>query len=278
MNSELRNRTMGALLVVILALAAPLVHAGKPDRSGSGTGTESVAAGAPPEFFWASFDPVNRQLTLQGKELLTGDAVTPVLPQITIGGELVEIDVASSVGSTDFSTNQGAVIIGFASILDSLAESVPAPGLRVLQGGDNWEIKAVTATGTAQLSAYFPDTLKELPADYGNCPCAADYAALYRAEDAAAGALFCSASQGISTDDYIEAGYGKPDGTAVIIGSHRSWSSESLYTSTCYVRDLSQVVNGIEEPRYLAPPQPVGNADHLLCVDQIKLLEAACGL
>jgi hypothetical protein len=167
------------------------------------------------------------------------------------------------------------VLVPFDNILDALAD--PAPTIRVLEGGDNYEVKAVTGTGSALFSAYFAATIKDVPEDNGFCPCSADFTDLYQPADAADGAIFCSATQGISTEEYIEAGYGKPDGSAVIIGSHRSWSSEPLYTSTCYVRDISQVVNGVEEPQYIVPPLPVGNADHLLCVDEIKLLEAACG-
>jgi hypothetical protein len=280
MTSDFTKGSVWVLLVTVLTVAIPPTQAAKPAGTGGGGGgggggEEEAAAVDPPEFFWASFNHVDRQLRLQGKDLVTGDDVTPVLPQLFIGGEPVVIDVTASVEATDFSTNLGAVLVPFDNILDALAD--PAPTIRVLEGGDNYEVKAVTGTGSALFSAYFAATIKDVPEDNGFCPCSADFTDLYQPADAADGAIFCSATQGISTEEYIEAGYGKPDGSAVIIGSHRSWSSEPLYTSTCYVRDISQVVNGVEEPQYIVPPLPVGNADHLLCVDEIKLLEAACG-
>jgi hypothetical protein len=275
MNSKFAKGFACTLLGAFLTLAIPLTEGAKPPGTGGGSGNQEAAAVDPPEFFWASFNHVDRQLRLQGKDLISGDAITPIFPQIFIGGELVLIDADASAAATDYSTNLGAVLVSFESILDALAD--PAPPIRVLNGGDNYEIKAATGTGTALFSIYFSVPIKDVPADNGFCPCATDFTALYNPAEAAPDAIFCSATQGISADEYIEAGYGKVDGSAVIIGSHRSWSSEPLYTSTCYVRDLSQVVTGVEEPQYLAPPQPVGNLDHQVCVDEIKLLEAACG-
>lgn len=276
MNIAVTRITTRAIIVALLAFAVPMVNAAKPTgKGGGGSGTTEAVAVDPPEFFWASFNHVDRVLSLQGINLVSGDAGAPVFPQLFIGGEPVAIDETGSAASTDFATNEGAVLVPFDNILDALAD--PSPTIRSLPGGENFELKAVTGSGTAQFSAYFSATIKDVPDDFGTCPCAADFIALYNNGDAAPDATFCSATQGIDTQEYIEAGYGKPDGSAVIIGSHRSWSSEPLYTSTCYVRDISQVVNGVEEPQYLATPQPVGNADHLLCVDQIKALEAACG-
>lgn len=275
-NKPVTRITSHAVVVLFLALLMPLANAAKPSgKGGGGSDTTEAVAADPPEFFRASFNAVDRQLRLQGKDLISGDAVSPVFPQVFIGGELVSIDETASADTTDFTTNEGAVLVPFESILDALAD--PAPTIRSLQGGNNYELKAVTGSGTALFSVYFPAAIKDVPADIGACPCAADFALLYNNADAATDATFCSATQGIDTEEYIEAGYGKADGSAVIIGSHRSWSSEPLYTSTCYTRDISQVVAGVEEPQYLAPPQPVGNADHQLCVDQIKALEAACG-
>jgi hypothetical protein len=276
MRNLITRTTIQAVTISFLVLAVPLANAAKPaDKGGGGSDTTEAVAVDPPEFFWASVTHFDRQLHLQGINLISGDAATPVFPQVFIGGELVSIDETASADATDFATNEGAVLVPFDSILDALAD--PAPIIRSLQGGDNYEVKAVTGTGTALFSVYFSAAIKDVPADTGACPCAGDFAALYSNGDAAPDATFCSATQGIDTQEYIEAGYGKSDGSAVIIGSHRSWSSEPLYTSTCYVRDISQTVNGVEEPQYLAPPQPVGNADHQLCVDQIKLLEATCG-
>jgi len=276
MNSTATAVTIRALLVSFLVLFVPLAQAAKPaGNGGGGSGTTTAAPAGSPEFFWAAFDAVARQLRLQGKDLISGDAATPVFPQLFVGGVLVSFDEAGSAGATDFTTNEGPVLVPFESLLDALAD--PAPAIRSLPGGDNYEVKAVTSSGTALLSVYFPAPIKDVPVDTGACPCAGDFALLYTKAGAAPDATFCSATQGIDTGDYIEAGYGKTDGSAVIMGSHTSWSSEPMYASTCYVRDISAVVNGIETPQYLAPPQPVGNADHLLCVDQIKALEAACG-
>ena len=163
------------------------------------------------------------------------------------------------------------------NILEALEGPASPPILRMIEGGDSWEIKAVTSTGTALLSTYFPRTIKDVPPDLNNgCPCAAEFGA-YNKVNVAPNATFCSATQGISTEEYIEAGYGRNDGSAVIIGSHRSWSSETLYTSTCYARDLSQVVAGEEQPHYLgSSPILVGDGDHADCVTLILSIEDAC--
>ena len=268
----------GVSLAAAFAFSTPLLYAAKPaDKGGGGSTAEETIAVAPPEFYWSTLDPINRILTVRGKDLVTGDAGSPVFPELFIGGQLVAIDETASATTTDFATNEGSLVVTFSSILDALAVPVPAPDLRTLTGGDNWEIRVVTSTGTAFSSAYFPRTIKDLPPDTGTCPCATEFSA-YDKVDVAPDATFCSATQGISTDEYMEAGYGKLDGSAVIIGSHRSWSSESLYSSTCYARDLSQVVNGVEQPQYLgASPIPVGDNDHQICVTLIKNLEAACG-
>ncbi len=281
MKSILTHVESSILLLLAFCLFTAPIHAAKPADKGGGSGgggSEEAAAVDAPEFFWASFDHVSRHLRLEGKDLITGDAGSPVMPQIFIGGEAVlTLDVAGSVATVDFSTNEGAVLVPFDSILDVLGAPAPPLGLDVLEGGDNWEVKAVTSTGTALLSAYFPRTIREVPADTATCPCAADYPLYYTKADVAPDATFCSATQGIPENDYIEAGYGKLDGTAVIIGSHTSWSSEELYASSCYVRDLSQIVAGEETPQYLgSSPMPVGNGDHTLCVDLIKTLEALC--
>ena len=271
------SRAIWFIVAVALAVIADTAVAAKPASKGGGSTTTESAAVDPPEFFWASFDHANRLVRLQGKNLITGEAGSPVFPQLYVGGEPISvIDETESVNSMDFTTNIGAVLVPFDSILNVLGAIGAPPGLLVLEAGDNWEIKAVTSTGTASLSAYFPRSLKELPADTGACPCALEYNA-YTKVDALAEATFCSSTEGIGADEYIEAGYGKTDGSAVIIGSHSSWSRESLYSSTCYARDLSQVVNGVEVPQYLgSSPVPVGNGDHLLCVALIESLEAKC--
>jgi hypothetical protein len=278
MYTVLLNRTSWFVFTVVLALIAEIAYAAKPaGRGGSDSTSAESTAVDPPEFFWASFDHANRLVRLQGKHLITGEVGSPVFPQLYVGGELISvIDETESVNSMDFTTNIGAVLVPFDSILDVLGVIGAPPGLLVLEAGDNWEIKAVTSTGAAILSAYFPRSLKELPADTGVCPCTLEYGA-YTKVDALAEATFCSSTEGISADEYVEAGYGKTDGSAVIIGSHSSWSGESLYSSTCYARDLSQVVNGVEEPQYLgSSPVQVGNGDHLLCVALIESLEATC--
>jgi hypothetical protein len=281
MNSKLPGRVAGPLLVLLLALGSQSTLAAKPAGKGGGGGSssEETVASDPPEFFWAAFDHVNRRLRVQGKELITGDAASPVFPQLYVGGELISLSTdeeTESVNTMDFTTNVGALLVDFDSLVTALGASGPPPGLLVLEAGDNWEIKVVTATGAAMMSTYFPRTLKELPLDTGSCPCAAEFSA-YDKVDALPEATFCSTAEGIDSDEYIEAGYGKSDGSAVIIGSHRSWSSEGLYASSCYARDLSQVVNGEETPQYLgSSPLPVGNQDHLLCVALIESLEPAC--
>ena len=277
MSSESIKRTVRALVLTVLTLVTSVTQAAKPaDKGGGGNTTEPAAAVDPPEIYWSSFNYIERILTIQGKDLITGDDTTPVLPQVYIGGELVDIDVANSVAATVFATNEGPLLIPLQNILDALGSPLPPINLGALAGGDTWEVKAVTSTGTALFSAYFPRTIKEVPLDIGTCPCVAEYVA-YNKVDAVSEATFCSATQGISTDEYIEAGYGKSDGSAVIIGSHRSWSSESLYVSTCYARGLSQVVNGEEEPQYIpGSPIPVGDNDHLLCVAHIETAEPAC--
>jgi hypothetical protein len=281
MNSDITRLASSLLLVLATCITGPSQAAKPADKGGGnnngGDSTEEAAAADPPEFFWATFDHVNRHLRLQGKDLITGEEIAPVFPQVFIGGEpILTIDESASAATTDFSTNEGAVLVSFDSVLDALGTAEPPLGLKVLPAGDNWEVKAVTSAGTALLSAYFPRTLREVPADTGVCPCAAEYG-VYDKVDVAPDATFCSSTQGISEDEYIEAGYGRLDGSAVIIGSHRSWSNEDLYTSSCYARDLSQIVAGEETPQYLGgSPIPVGDGDHALCVALIKSAEPLC--
>lgn len=287
MNSKFPEKVTGLILMLLLALGSQSTLAAKPaDKGGGGGGggsgeeeaVEEAVAVDPPEFFWASFDQVNRRLKVQGKDVISGDDISPVFPQLFIGGELIPLttdEQDESVSTMDFNTNVGALSIDFDSIVAVLGTVGPPPGLLTLDEGDNWEIKVVTSTGTAMMSTYFPRTLKELPEDLGSCPCAGQFAA-YDKIDALPEATFCSTAEGVDSGEYIEAGYGKSDGTAVIIGSHRSWSSEGQYASTCYARELSQVVNGEEQPVYIGDPQQVGNQDHLQCVALIESLEPAC--
>lgn len=275
-----------AIALALWSLNAPNVDAAKPADKGGGNNknsTESVAVSTP-EFYHAEFDYLNRTFTLSGIRLITGDSTTPVFPtEVTVGGESITIDPASatataSVSETDFGTFEGPLIISFEDILTAL-EGPPSSSIRVLEGERNFEIKVVTAEGTAALSAYFPKDIKDVPVDTGSCPCTFS---IYTAEigDAEPGTTFCSAAEGIPTDQYIEAGYGKIDETgnasAVIMGSHSSASPEPLYESSCYVRDLSQIVNGVETPVYLEGPIAVGNGDHQLCVAAIESIEPAC--
>jgi hypothetical protein len=275
MKPNLINTATRSVLIACLMLAVTDVQAAKPDGKGGGGTTEATSSGAA-EFFWSAFDYVNRTLTLQGIDFISGDATTPIYPtEVTIGGKAVVIDQVASVNGTDFSTNEGSLVIPLENILDALVG--PTSGGRVVEGGNNYEIKVVTEGGSSFFSAFFPRAFKDVPPDIESCPCASDYNTYYTKDNLAPNATFCSATQGISTDDYIEAGYGKTDGAAVILGSHRSWSSEPLYTSTCYVRDLSAIINGEETPQYLgASPQPVGDNDHLICVGLIESLESAC--
>jgi hypothetical protein len=277
MNSEPSKRTVWALLVTVLTIAIPLAQAAKPADKGGGGSTTEAAAIDPPQFYWSSFDYVQRTLTIQGKDLITDDGGTTIFPQVYIGGELVLIDPDASAAATDIVTNEGPLLVPLDNILEALKGPASPPILRTIEGGDSWEIKAVTSTATALFSAYFPRTIKDIPPDLGGgCPCAGEFG-VYDKVDVAPDATFCSATQGISTDEYIEAGYGRGNGTAVIIGSHRSWSSEPLYTSTCYARELSQVVGGEEQPQYLgSSPIPVGDGDHADCVALIMSIEAAC--
>lgn len=277
MRSELTKRSVWFLVATVLTLTTSLTQAAKPTRNGGGTSTEEAVAVDPPEFYYASFDYVLRVLTLQGKDLISGTGGAPVYPTLYIGGEPVTIDGLGSTTATNFTTNEGPVLLPLENILEALEGPASPPILRMIEGGDSWEIKAVTSTGTALFSTYFPRTIKDVPPDLDNgCPCAAEFGA-YNKVNVAPNATFCSASQGISTDEYIEAGYGRNDGSAVIIGSHRSWSSETLYTSTCYARELSQIVAGEEQPQYLgSSPILVGDGDHADCVTQILSIEDAC--
>lgn len=279
------HRAVGlALALTFWSLNAPNVDAAKPAGKGGGNNSAPSAASPAPEFYRAEFDYLNRTLTLSGIGFITGDSTTPVFPSdVTIAGQSVTIDPASasamaSVSATDFTTFEGPLILPFDDILTAL-EGPPTGSLRVVQGERNLEIKVVTGDGTATFSAFFPRDIKDVPADTGSCPCTF---AIYTAQigDAEPGTTFCSEAEGIPTDQYIEAGYGKIDenqnASAVIMGSHSSASPETLYQSTCYVRDLSQIVNGVETPVYLEGPFPVGNGDHQLCVAAIEALEPAC--
>jgi hypothetical protein len=110
---------------------------------------------------------VQRTLTIQGKDLITDDGGTTIFPQVYIGGELVLIDPDASAAATDIVTNEGPLLVPLDNILEALKGPASPPILRTIEGGDSWEIKAVTSTGTALFSAYFPRTIKDIPPDLG---------------------------------------------------------------------------------------------------------------
>ena len=245
--------------------------AAKAGTKGGGTTSSTTTSSGAPEFYRVEIDLTTRNLLLHGRYFIGGSAATPQYPTaVTVGGRTVAIETASS--TTDFTTGEGALVVPFLGLLDALG--VGSPGSRVIAGRKSFEIKVVTAGGAARFSAYVARDIKDVPPVVGYCPCASAFSTNYTKAGLTSGPL-CSATQGIDSDEYIEAGYGTSDGNALFIGSHRSWSREPLYASRCYVRRLSTVVNGIETPDYLFS-SPVSDADHAICVQQIKAVEPAC--
>jgi len=270
--------------ILVLAFASATVltstlHAAKPAGKGGGGGDStpsSSSSSAPPEFYRVEINPQTRNLLLHGIHFIVEDGQTPSQPvyptAVTVGGKTVVIDATSSLATTNFTTGEGALVLPFASLLDALGEG--SPGSRAIFGRKSFEIKVVTAGGAAGFSAYVTRDIKDVPPDTGACPCASAFTSNYTMAGLTTGPL-CSSTQGIDSEEYIEAGYGTDDGNALFIGSHRSWSREPLYVSSCYVRTISQVVNGVETPDYVFS-SPVSDADHSICVQQIKDLEEAC--
>jgi hypothetical protein len=277
MRVQILRTTILALAFAGAAATTSTVHAAKPAGKGGGDTTSSASSSsAPPEFYRVEINPQTRNLLLHGIHFIAEDSQTPPQPvyptAVTVGGKTVVIDTASSLATTNFTTGEGALVVPFLSLLDVLGEG--SPGARAIFGRKSFEIKVVTAGGTAGFSAYVTRDIKDVPPDTGACPCASAFTSNYTKTDLTTGPL-CSSAQGIDSEEYIEAGYGTDDGNALFIGSHRSWSREPLYVSSCYVRTISQVVNGVETPDYVFS-SPVSDADHSICVQQIKDLEEAC--
>lgn len=258
------------------------VDGAPPPGKGGGNNTSSEpseSSGSAPEFYRVFLDHTARRLNIYGIHLIGGDSTTPEYPtEITVGGQSIAIDpldpaTTDSVASTDFVSGEGPVFLPFERVLDALVS--PTPGSRKLSGDKNFEIGVTTSGGNVVFSAYFQRDIKDIPVDTGSCPCTFSIY-LEEFEEAQTGTIGCSVSEGIPTDQYIEAGYGKidPSGvpSAVIIGSHSSGSTEPLYESSCYVRDFSTVSGGVETPVYREGPFPVGNDDHASCVDEIQLI------
>lgn len=280
MSKQLLRNTLLTLAIAGAAYPAVTVQAAKPDGKGGGGGdtTETTTSAAAPEFYRVELDAFARELRLHGINLVTGDATVPVYPtDVAVAGRTVAIDEAASAAATDFVSGEGAVVVPYDSLLDALVGTTP--GGRAIAGAKNYEMKVVTGGGTASFSAYVLAAIKDVPPDQGFCPCSF---AIYteQLDQAQPGTTFCSATQGVATEEYLEAGYGKVDETgaasAVIMGSHSSASGEPLYQSSCYVRDLSVLVDGVETPNYLEGPFPVGNGDHAICVAEIEAREPAC--
>jgi hypothetical protein len=270
----LRTTTLVLAFAGAMALTG-MVDAAKPSSKGGSTTTTTTTttetASGSPEFYRVEIDPKARNLLLHGKYFIGGSAGTPEYPtSVTFGGRSVAIDTGSS--TIDYTTGEGALVVPFLSLLDALG--VGSSGARVIAARKSFEIKVVTAGGTAGFSAYVTRDIKDVPATLGYCPCASAITSNYTKAGLASGPL-CSTTQGIDSAEYIEAGYGTSDGNALFIGSHSSWSREPLYTSSCYVRRLSQLVNGVETPDYVFS-SPVSDSDHSLCVQQIKTVEPAC--
>jgi hypothetical protein len=277
MRVQILRTTILALAFAGAAATTSTVHAAKPAGKGGGDTTSSASSSsAPPEFYRVEINPQTRNLLLHGIHFIAEDSQTPPQPvyptAVTVGGKTVVIDTASSLATTNFTTGEGALVVPFLSLLDVLGEG--SPGARAIFGRKSFEIKVVTAGGTAGFSAYVTRDIKDVPPDTGACPCASAFTSNYTKTGLTSGPL-CSSTQGIDSEEYIEAGYGTDDGNALFIGSHRSWSREPLYASSCYVRRISQVVNGVETPDYVFS-SPVSDADHSICVQQIKDLEEAC--
>jgi hypothetical protein len=266
----LRTTTLVLAFAGAIALTST-VDAAKPASKGGTTTSSTTSSSTPPEFYRVEIDPKTRKLLLHGRYFIGGSATAPVYPTtVTVGGRTVVIDTGSS--ATDFTTGEGSLVVPFLSLLDALG--VGSPGSRVIAGRKSFEMKVVTAGGAAGFSAYVTRDIKDVPPDLGFCPCASAFSTNYTKVGLTSGPL-CSSTQGIDSEEYVEAGYGTADGNALFIGSHRSWSSEPLYVSSCYVRRLSQIVNGVETPDF-AFSSPVSNADHSFCVQRIKELEPAC--
>jgi hypothetical protein len=283
MNNKARGISV-LVSAVTLVFAVSLAHAAKPAGKGGGSENTTASNGAVPEFYSTTFDYAGRMLTLNGIHFITDDAGTAVLPQVSIGGQTTTVDPASGICPDLGIGNECPVLIPFDNILDALAGPRAGTDIRVLPGEISYEIKVValnpdsTPAGTARFTTYFPKQIKDLPVDTGTCPCAADFTALYNPGSALPGTRFCSETEGIPTGEYIEAGYAPDTESVVIIGSHSSSSQEPLYAGSCYVRDLTLVIDGEEVPQYLGSgPKDLTDNDHNNhCVPLIRSLEAGC--
>ena len=278
MKKKTRN-LFGLVSVFALVFLASGAHAAKPAGKGGSSETTTATSGTGPEFYSTIFDYASRTMTLNGIHFITDNLGAPVLPDVTIGGQL--IDPAS--GSCTDPDGVCPLTVDFEEILTKLVGPRISTEIRALPGGVSYEIKVAaknpdsTPAGTAFFTSYFARQIKDLPVDTGACPCAEDYAALYKTGSVLADTVFCSEAEDILASDYIEAGYADTTSSIVIIGSHSSSSPEPLYAGTCYVRDLTQIIDGEEVPTYLGGPIDLTDSDHNnYCVPLIRSLESAC--
>ncbi|MEJ2122895.1 MAG: hypothetical protein P8Z76_19790 [Alphaproteobacteria bacterium] len=152
-SSDLWRWMAGSFCLLMLVSVS---HAAKPNTNG---GSAAVSAAAP-EIYWSGLDYADRTLTIHGRYLIGGDATTPVLPEIRIGGEPVVLDEAASVAATDFATGEGSLVLAFDDILSALSDLVVAtPQGSELPAELNFAIKVTTVDGTERSSSYFPQAV-----------------------------------------------------------------------------------------------------------------------
>jgi len=250
----------------------------------------SSAAAASPEIYWSEMDYTNRVLIVRGVDLIGGTPGSPDLPVVSVGGRVVGIDGAASVGATNFSTGEGSLIIPFNAIVSASPEVVETtPSGNQIPGDSNFAIAVTTVDSVVvRASLYFPEAVQETlpppppPPSSGTCPCSADYANYYQ-EVMALIWPTCTAPQSsnmpstgsVPVEQYIEASF--IDEYYVHTRAIRSDSSSSSRTS---LRNTCQVRRGdywpIEESAVVDVQYPVSDADHQACVAEIIALEAIC--
>jgi hypothetical protein len=250
----------------------------------------SSAAAASPEIFWSEMDYASRVLIVRGVGLIGGTPGNPNLPAVRVGGRVVGIDGAASVGATNFSTGEGSLIIPFNAIVSALPDVLETtPSGNQIPGDRNFAIVVTTVDAVVvRASLYFAEAVQETlpppppPPSSGTCPCSAAYANYYQ-EVMALVWPTCTAPQSSSkpasgsvpVEQYIEASYiDELYMHTRAIGSDSSSSSRSNLRNTCQVRRGNYWP--IEQSASVDAQFPVSDADHQACVAEIIALEAIC--
>lgn len=270
--TAVRKWIAGLLCVLMLA---SVLHAAK-----------SLAASTPPpEIYWSSLDYANRTLTIHGRYLIGGNAGSPQVPEVRIGGEVVAIDDAASIATTDFATGEGSLIVGFDDITTALSDLLVSSELPAQL---NFAVKITAAGGTVSSSTYFAQAITANtttpPPTTGSCPCTPLYDQYYNQLYALLWPT-CTAPESsnppltgtVPVENYIDAQYiDELSVVTISIGSDSSTSTRTSLAGTCSVRTGDYWPLTEATGVFVAPPIPVSDEDHMACVADIIAREAIC--